>query len=163
LVLPLTGRRILAVSSGLVLALVVVLKVVNYQIFSLFDRPFEPLGDLGQFSNAIETLHLEDGASQARLIEIGAVVGVAAAIILLPRAMLRVMRVTADNRHLALRVVGGFGAVLAISAVVGAQFVSHTPIASAISASVLFDEAKIVRAEINDEGVFSAEIKHDRF
>jgi phosphatidylglycerophosphate synthase len=163
LVLPVTGRRILAVLAGLVLALVVVLKVVNYQIFSLFDRPFEPLGDIGQIGNALETLRLEDGASQARLIEIVAVVGVVAAIVLLPLAMLRLTRVAADNRRLALRAVGVLGAVWALSAVVGAQFVSHTPIASGISAGVIFDEARIVQAEVNDVGVFGEEIKHDKF
>jgi phosphatidylglycerophosphate synthase len=163
LVLPVRGRRILAVFSGLVLALVVVLKVVNYQIFSLFDRGFEPLGDIGQFGNAIETLRLENGASQAHLIEVGAVVAVVAAVVFLPLAMLRIMRVAADNRSRTVRVVGVLGAVWAVSAVVGAQVVSHTPIASAISASVLFDEAKTVRAEINDVGVFGRDIKHDAF
>jgi hypothetical protein len=163
LVLPARGRRILAVVSGLVLALVVVLKVVDYQIFSLFDRGFEPLGDIGQFSNAIETLRLENGASQAHLIEVGAVAAVVAAVVFLPVAMLRVMRVAADNRRWTVRVVGVLGAVWAVSAVVGAQFVSHTPIASAISASVLVDEANTVRAEINDVGVFGREIKHDAF
>jgi phosphatidylglycerophosphate synthase len=162
-VLPVTGRRILAVLTGLALAVVVLLKVINYQIFTLFDRPFEPLGDIGQFGNALETLRLEDGASQARLIEIGAVVGVVAALILLPLAMLRVTRVAADNRRRALRAVGVLGAVWAVCAVAGAQFVSHAPIASATSAGVLFDTAKIVRAEVHDEGVFAKEIKHDTF
>jgi phosphatidylglycerophosphate synthase len=162
-VLPVTGRRILAVLTGLALALVVLLKVIDYQIFSLFDRPFEPLGDIGQFSNAIETLHLEDGASQARLIEIGAVVAMVAAVVLLPLAMLRVTRVAADNRRRSLRAVAVLVAVWAVCAVLGAQFVSHTPIASAISAGLLFDEARIVQAEVHDEGVFAAEIKHDDF
>ncbi len=163
LVLPVTGRRIVAVLAGLALALVVVLKVVNYQIFSLFDRPFEPLGDLGQFGNAIETLRLEDGASQAHLIEVGAVIGVVAAIVLLPLAMLRVTRVAADNRRRAFRVVGVLGALWAVFAVLGAQLVSSTPIASAVSAGLLIDEAKIVQAEVHDEGVFAREIKHDAF
>jgi phosphatidylglycerophosphate synthase len=162
-VLPVTGRRILAVLAGLTLALVVVLKVVNYQIFSLFDRPFEPLGDIGQIGNALETLRLEDGASQARLIEIGAVVGVLAAVVLLPLAMLRLTRVAADNRHFALRAGAGLGAVWAVCAVLGAQLVSHTPIASAISASVLVDEARTLQAEVNDIGVFAAEIKRDPY
>lgn len=161
--LPVSGRRVLAVLAGLALALVVVLKVVNYQIFSLFDRPFEPLGDVGQIGNALETLRLEDGASQARLIEIGAVVGVVGVVVLLPLAMLRVTRVAADNRHLALRAVAGLGALWAVCAVLGAQLVSHTPIASAISASVLVDEARTVQAEMNDVGVFAAEIKHDPY
>ncbi len=163
LVLPLTARRILAVLAGLALTLVVVLKVVNYQIFSFFDRPFEPLGDLGLAGNALETLRLQDGKTQAQLIEIGAVAAVVAALVLLPLAMLRVARVAADHRRWTLRAVAGLAAVWAVCAVFGAQLVSHTPIASAISASLLFDEARVVQAEVKDEGVFAAEIKHDKF
>lgn len=161
--LPVTGRRILAVLTGLALALVVVLKVINYEIFSLFSRAFEPLGDIGQFGNALETLHLEQGDSQARLIEIGAVAGVVAAIVLLPLAMLRVTRVAADHRQRALRVIGGLAGVWLVLGVLGTTLVSRTPIASTISAGVIFDTAKVVRAEVHDEGVFAKEIKHDTF
>lgn len=161
--LPVTGRRILAVLTGLALALVVLLKVINYEIFQLFDRGFEPLGDIGQFGNAIETLRLESGASQARLIEIGAVVGVVAALVLLPLAMLRVTRVAADNRRRALRAVGALAVVWVACGVLGAQLVSHTPIASAVSAGLLFDQGKTIRDEVEDEGVFAKEIKHDDF
>ncbi|MGH2939245.1 MAG: CDP-alcohol phosphatidyltransferase family protein [Solirubrobacterales bacterium] len=161
--LPVTGRRILAVLTGLALALVVVLKVINYEIFSLFSRPFEPLGDIGQFGNALETLRLEQGASQAQLIEIGAVAAVVAAIVLLPLAMLRVTRVAADHRQKALRVLGGLAGVWLVLGVLGTTLVSRTPIASTISAGVIFDTAKIVRAEVHDEGVFAKEIKHDTF
>jgi phosphatidylglycerophosphate synthase len=161
--LPVNGRRVLAVLTGLALALVVVLKVINYEIFSLFSRAFEPLGDIGQFGNALETLRLEQGASQARLIEIGAVAGVVAAIVLLPLAMLRVTRVAADHRQRALRVIGALGGVWLVLGVLGTTLVSHTPIASTISAGVIFDTAKVVRAEVHDEGVFAKEIKHDTF
>ncbi|HEX5608938.1 MAG TPA: CDP-alcohol phosphatidyltransferase family protein [Solirubrobacterales bacterium] len=163
LALPVTGRRILAVLAGLALALVVVLKVVNYLVFSLFDRSFQPLGDIGQLGNALETLRLTEGVSQARLIEIGAVVGVVAAVFLLPLAMLRLTRVAADNRSFALRAVAGLSAVWAVCAVLGAQLVSQTPIASAISASVLVDGVRTVQAEVDDVGVFGAQIKHDPY
>lgn len=161
--LPVTGRRILAVLVGLALALVVVLKVINYEIFSLFSRAFEPLGDIGQFGNALETLRLEQGASQARLIEIGAVAGVVAAIVLLPLAMLRITRVAADHRQPALRVIGALAGVWLVLGVLGTTLVSRTPVASTISAGVIFDTAKVVRAEVHDEGVFAKEIKHDEF
>jgi phosphatidylglycerophosphate synthase len=161
--LPVNGRRILAVLTGLALALVVVLKVINYEVFSLFSRAFEPLGDIGQFGNALETLRLEQGASQARLIEIGAVAGVVAAIVLLPLAMLRVTRVAADHRRRALRVLGALAGVWLVLGVLGTTLVSHTPIASTISAGVIVDTAKVVRAEVHDEGVFAKEIKHDTF
>ncbi len=161
--LPTTWRRVLAVFGGLLLTLVVVLKVINFEIFSLFDRAFEPLGDIGQFGNALETLRLEQGASQAHLVEIGVIVGVVAGIILLPLAMLRVTKVAADHRRVTLRTAGALAAVWVITGVVGLQLVSHTSVASAISADVLFDTGKVVRAEIQDEGVFGKEIKHDIF
>jgi phosphatidylglycerophosphate synthase len=161
--LPVNGRRILAVLAGLALTLVLLLKVINYEIFENFARTFEPLGDVGQIGNALETLKLEDGSSQARLIEIAAVGGLVVAVVVLILAMLRVTRVAADHRRWTLRTVAGLAAVWGICAVVGVQFVSHTPIASAISAGLLFDEAKIVRAEVNDVGVFAKEIKHDEF
>ena len=41
-VLPATGRRVLAVIVGLVLTLVVVLKILNNGFFTTFDRPFDP-------------------------------------------------------------------------------------------------------------------------
>jgi phosphatidylglycerophosphate synthase len=163
LVLPAIGRRIFAVLTGLVLTLVVLLKVINYEIFKLFDRGFEPLGDLGQFSNAIETLRLEAGASQARLIEIGAIAGVVAALLLLPLAMLRLTRIAADHRQRAFQVIGALGVLWAVFAVLGAQVVSHTPVASAVSASLLYDQGRTIRNEVEDEGVFAKEIKHDEF
>jgi phosphatidylglycerophosphate synthase len=163
LALPVAARRIMAVLAGLALALAVVLKVVNYLVFSLFDRPFEPLGDVGQVGNALETLRLTEGVSQARLIEIGAVVGTVAAVVLLPLAMLRLTRVAAENRNFALRAVAGLGAIWAVAAVLGAQLVSQMPIASAVSASVLVDGVRTMQAEVNDIDVFAAEIKHDPY
>ena len=58
LVLPASGRRILAVIVGLGLTLVVVLKVIDYEVFTTFDRPFDPIGDTSQLGNGIETLRV---------------------------------------------------------------------------------------------------------
>ena len=75
--------------------------------------------------------------------------------------MLRLTRVAADNRRWALRVIGGVGAVWALCWVFGAQLISHTPIASTLSAGVVVDNVKAVRADIHDQSVFASEIKHD--
>ena len=48
IVLPAAGRRVVAVIVGLILTLVVVLKVINYGVFTTFDRPFDPIGDTSQ-------------------------------------------------------------------------------------------------------------------
>jgi hypothetical protein len=160
-VLPRTPRRILTVSCGLVLALVVVLKVINYEMFTLYDRPYDPLGDTSQLGNGIETLRSLVGGTETKVIEVGAVVGTVVLAVVLTLAMLRLTQVAADNRRLALRAVTGLGAVWALCWVLGAQLISHTPIASTLSAGLVVNEVNAVRAEIHDRGVFAAEIKHD--
>jgi hypothetical protein len=53
--------------------------------------------------------------------------------------------------------------VWALCWAVGAQLISHTPIASTLSARLVVDEVNALRADIHDRGVFAAEIKHDTF
>jgi phosphatidylglycerophosphate synthase len=160
-VLPRTPRRILAVTCGLALALVVVLKVINYEMFTLYDRPYDPLGDTSQLGNGIETLRSLVGGTETKLIEVGAVAGTVLLIVVLTLAILRLNRVAADNRRWALRILTGLAAVWALCWVLGAQLISHTPIASTLSASLVVKEINAVRADIHDRGVFAAEIKHD--
>jgi len=160
-VLPRTPRRILAVTCGLLLALVVVLKVVNYEMFTLYDRPYDPLGDTSQLGNGIETLRSLVGGTETKLIELGAVVGTVVLAVLLTLAMLRLTRGAAGNRRRSLRAVTGLGAVWVLCWALGAQLISHTPIASTLSAGLVVDEFNAVRADIHDRSVFAAEIKHD--
>ena len=141
----------------------VVLKVINYEVFTLYDRPYDPLGDTTQLGNGIETLRSLVGGTETKLIEVGAVVGTVVLAVLLTLAMLRLTRVAADNRRWALRAVAGLGAVGALCWVLGAQLISHTPIASTLSAGLVVDEVGAVQADIHDRGVFAAEIKHDPF
>ena len=159
--LPRTPRRILAVSCGLVLALVVVLKVINYEMFTLYDRPYDPLGDTSQLGNGIETLRSLVGGAETKLIEIGAVVGTVVLAVVLALAMLRLTRVAAEHRRSALRAVTGLAAVWALCFAFGAQLISHTPIASTLSASLVVNEVNALRADIHDKSVFAKEINHD--
>ncbi|MGZ4345562.1 MAG: CDP-alcohol phosphatidyltransferase family protein [Solirubrobacteraceae bacterium] len=159
--LPKTPRRVLAVGIGVLLTLVVVLKVINYEVFILYNRPYDPLGDTTQLGNGIETLRSLVGGTETKLIEVGAVVGTVVLAILLTVAMLRVTRVAAENRRWALQAVAGLAAVGAVCWALGAQLISHTPIASTLSAGLVVDEVNAVRADIHDHSVFAVEIKHD--
>jgi phosphatidylglycerophosphate synthase len=161
LVLPRTPRRILAVMAGLALTLVVVLKVINYEVFTLYNRPYDPLGDTSQLGNGIETLRSLVGGTETKVIEVGAVVGTVVGAVLLTLAMLRLTRIAADNRRWALRAVAGLAAVGALLSVVGAQLISHLPITSTLSAGLVVDEVDAVGADIHDRSVFAAQIKHD--
>ena len=160
-VLRRTPRRILAVSFGLVLALVVVLKVINYEMFTLYDRPYDPLGDTSQLGNGIETLRSLVGGTETKLLEVGAVVGTVVLAVLLTLAMLRLTRVAADNRRWALRAVTGLAAVWALCWAFGAQLISHTPIASTLSAGLVVNEVNALGADIHDKSVFAKEINND--
>jgi phosphatidylglycerophosphate synthase len=161
LVLPVLPRRVLAVIAGLALTLVVVLKVLNYGFFTTFNRPFDPIGDTGSVGIGVTTLRELFGRTEADLIIVGIGAGVVVLAVLLTLAMLRLTKVAADNRRAALRVIGAVGAVWALCWVFGAQLISHTPIASALSASVVVDGVKAVQADIHDQSVFASEIKHD--
>jgi phosphatidylglycerophosphate synthase len=161
LVLPRTPRRIVAVTAGLALTLLVVLKVINYEVFTLYNRPYDPLGDTSQLGNGIETLRSLVGGAETKLIEVGAVAGTVVLAVLVTLATLRVTRVAADNRRWATRVVAGLVAVGALCSALGAQLTAHMPIASTLSARLVVDEVNAVRADIHDKSVFAAEIRHD--
>jgi phosphatidylglycerophosphate synthase len=163
LVLPASGRRILAVTVGLALTLVLVLKVINYEVFTTFNRPFDPLGDTSQLGNGIETLRSLVGSTETKLIEVGAVVGVVVLVVLAILAMLRLTRVAAANRRWTLRTVLALGAVWALCWGFGAQLIAHTPIASTLSAGLIVDQVHALQADIHDRGVFAKQINHDAF
>ena len=134
----------------------VVLKVVNYEMFTLYDRPYDPLGDTSQLGNGIETLRSLVGGTETKLIEIGAAAGTVLVGVLLTLSMLRLTRVVAKHRAWTLRAVTGLGAVAAVCWVFGA-----TPIASTLSAGLVVDEVNALRADIHDKSVFAAQIKRD--
>jgi CDP-alcohol phosphatidyltransferase len=161
--LPARGRRILAVTVGVALTLVVTLKVINYEVFKTFNRPFDPIGDTSQLGNGLETLRSLVGRTETNLIEVGAVVGIVVLVVLLTLAMLRLTRVASANRGGALRVVAGLGAVWAVCWVLGAQLISNTPIASTLSAGLIVDQVHALQADIHDRGVFAKQIKADAF
>jgi hypothetical protein len=97
------------------------------------------------------------------LIEIGVVVGVVVAVVLLTLAMLRLTRVAADNRRFSLRAVTALGAIWLLCLASGAQVLAHTPIAATSAAGFVVAEVRAVQADIRDSSVFAKQINNDRF
>jgi hypothetical protein len=77
--------------------------------------------------------------------------------------MLRLTRVAAANRRWTLRAVAGLGAVWALCWAFGAQLISHTPIASTLTAGLIVDNVHALQADIHDRGVFAKQINSDAF
>jgi phosphatidylglycerophosphate synthase len=161
--LPTLGRRIMAGILGPVLTLIVILKVLDFGFFHTFDRPFDPIGDSHYAGIGIETLRDSVGRSEANLIVAGIVVGVIVVSVLTTLSVFRLTRAAAANPRWALRAVAGLGAVWVLCWVIGAELISHTPIASTLSAGLIVDEVHTVQADINDVGIFAKQIKRDSF
>ena len=162
-VLPVIPRRILAGIVGPLLAVVVVFKVLDIGFLDTFNRRFDLLSDKSYVGSGIETLRASIGRTEANLAIAGIAVGITALFILTTVSAFRLTRVAAAHRGWALRAVAGLGAVWALLWAFGAQFISHTPIASTLSASVVVNEVRAVQAGIKDQIVFADEIKRDAF
>jgi phosphatidylglycerophosphate synthase len=163
LVLPTTGRRILAGIAGPALALLVILKVLDIAFFTAFARPFDLIGDAGDAGIGIETLRAALGPTQANLLVIGGVALAVSLLVLITLAMLRLTRIAAGNRRRSLGAVLALGAVWLLCSISGAHLIAHTPIASTSTASFLVHEVGTVEADIHDQAVFANQIRHDSF
>ena len=162
-VLPATARRLLAGVVGPLLALVVILKILDLAFFATFDRPFDPYQDVSYAGIGIETLRLSIGGPDANLVIAAVVVLVVAVLVLTTLAVRRLTRVASGHRRWSLRAVTALVVVWLLCWVFGAQFVSHTPIASTSAAGLVVDEISALRANIEDPATFAKEISHDRF
>src|SRR5204862_21826 len=106
IVLPVTGRRVLAAVVGPVLALVILLKVLDIGFFVTFDRPFDPYQDLSYAGIGSETLSKTVGASSATLVVVAVAVLTVALFVLVTLAVFRLTRVAAGHRRWSLRAGG---------------------------------------------------------
>jgi phosphoglycerol transferase MdoB-like AlkP superfamily enzyme len=161
--LPVTSRRVLAGVLGLVLGISVILKILDIGFFMTFERPFDPIGDSGSAGIGIETLRAAVGRTEANFVVIAVVAGAVALLVFTTLSMLRLSAVAARHRRLSLRAVAALGVVWLICWLVGAQLVSHSPIASTSAASLVAGEVRTVQADIHDQGVFANQIRHDGF
>jgi hypothetical protein len=161
-VAPPRARRALVWVVGPLIGLVILLKILNIGFFAAFDRPFDPYQDLSYTGVGVETLHASLGDSEANLIL--AMVGllVLGLPILATLALRRLTRIAAEHRVWSLRALAALGALWVLCWAFGAQFLSHTPVASTSTASLLIGEANLLQADIQDRAVFAKEITQDR-
>jgi phosphatidylglycerophosphate synthase len=163
LVLPTTPRRILAWLLGPILSVLVILKVLDIGFVTFVARPFDPVGDLGNLGTGIETMRAAMGHTQANLLIVGGLTLSVVFLVATTVALLRLMRLAADHRRWSLRAVMALGPVWLLCSLFGAHFLSGTPIATASTSGFLVHEVRTVQADLHDEAVFAAQIKHDGF
>jgi phosphatidylglycerophosphate synthase len=155
--LPATPRRVLAVVAGAVLAVLVIVKVLDFGFITAFDRPFDPVSDSSYVGIGIETLGDAIGHSAANL-AVAVIAVVLIGILAIPAlALLRLTRVAAGHRHWALGAVAVLGVVWVALRVLGA------PVASTSAATLAVAEVKAVQSGLRAHDILAREIPRDRF
>ena len=162
-VLPTVPRRILAGIVGPLLTVVVVFKALDIGFYDTFSRRFDLLSDKSYAGSGVSTLSDSIGSTNAHLVVVGIFVGIAVLFVLTTFSAFRLTQVAADHRRLVLRAVAGVGVVWGLFWLVGAQLISQTPVATTLSANVMGHEVGQFRADLHDQSVFAAQIKHDAF
>jgi phosphatidylglycerophosphate synthase len=161
LLLPKNPRRVFAIVAGVLLAVALVLKVINYETYTNFDRSFDPVGDITQINNAIFTLRATIGKSETHWLIKGTEFGIAVAIVVMVLAMLRVTWAATQDRRRVRHGLIGLSAVWVATWLFGLGFVTHTPIASSLTAGLVVNQAGAVVGDLDDRSAFATQIKRD--
>ncbi|MFL6127552.1 MAG: sulfatase [Mycobacteriales bacterium] len=157
LVLPATARRVAAAVGGALLGLLAVLKAVDVGFSAALGRPFDLVLDWGLLGDATGVAEDSLGRVGAAGTVLGALLLVAAVVVLTTLSVLRLTGVAVRNRTAATRTVAALAVVWVALAAFG------TPIASRSTAALVYDRAGQVRAGLHDDLAFRAEASEDPY
>jgi hypothetical protein len=159
LYLPTRWRQIVAVTIGLLLGLLAIVKILDMGFYDALDRPFNPVSDWSYLGPAVGVLRDSIGPGKTLVVEIGSVLLVAAIVIAVPLSLLRLTRLTARYRLRSARAVTVLGVVWVVCAGLGLEAEAGVPIASGSAASLAYDQVHEVRSAIKDQRTFESAIK----
>jgi hypothetical protein len=148
-------RQAVGALVGFLLGLSVILKILDMGFNVAFARPFNPVVDSAYFRSAVDLLRLSVGRRNAVAALAVAGILVAVLLLLLPLAMLRVVRVVDEHRVGTIRAVVVLGAAWLVFAAVSLISGSGSSLAAASTASTAAYHVDQVRAGIVDERTFA--------
>jgi hypothetical protein len=163
LVLPPRWRRVLAVLSGLVLGILLILKIADMGFYSVLVRPVDPVLDWTYLSDGVEFLTSSIGRPGALAVAIGVSVLALLLPVLMVLSMLRLTQVALRHRRIAGRAAGGLAVLWVICLVLGVELVPGTPVASRAAAELAYDNVHQVRRGLKDHREFAREVAVDAF
>jgi hypothetical protein len=163
LVLPPRARTVVAVLSGLLLAVVTVLKALDIGMLVGFYRTFDPLSDPSYLGAGFGVLRDSVGGLRAVLVAVGAAVAAVALVVLLPLAALRLTRVTRRHRRAAWVALVVLALAWAALAVTGASVGPDLRVGSAQTSAVAADHVNDLNRGIGDRAEFDRLAASDSF
>lgn len=157
------SARVLAPIAGAGLGLLMVLKTFDMGFLAVLSRPFDPVVDWALVEAGLVFLSGSIGsAGTAGVVALAAVVA-AAVTGLMALSVRRIAGVVVRRRRAATRVLAVLTPVWLACAVLGAQIVPDTPIASRSTASLAVHHALQVRSSVLDQEAFAAKVAADPF
>jgi hypothetical protein len=154
-------RVTLAAATGLLLALLLLVKVLDLSFNAVFDRDFDPVGDWAYLGPGVGVLGDSIGVGWARAVAVLAGLATLAVLVGVPLAMVRLVRAAAGRRRVSLTAATAFGTAWVLCFATGVQAVQGAPVASTSAASLTVDEVQLVRADLADSRAFAGEISTD--
>jgi hypothetical protein len=159
LLLPPRWRRILAGVVGAAFAVLAIVKLLNLGFFYELDRPFNPIGDWASFGPAAGVLRDSAGEFWTVVAVVGAILLVLFLLVFVTMSAIHVTTLAARHRGGSARVVTALAVVWAVCAAFGVQAIGGASVASATTARLAGSEVHLVRADINDQHTFAADLK----
>ncbi|MFF4521186.1 sulfatase-like hydrolase/transferase [Streptomyces bluensis] len=163
LVLPERPRRVVAVLSGVGLALVLILKLLDIGFNQFLGRGFNVVLDWGLLDDAESYLQDTAGGAGALAAVIGIVVLVLALLVVMPLAVVRLVGLMHRDRHTASRATIVAGTVWITCSALGLHLIGTTPLATSNTIGLLQDRVARVKATLKDEAAFAKEVDRDAF
>jgi hypothetical protein len=154
LVLPHRTGRIVAAVLGVLLGLLTIVKLLDMVLFVALNRPFNPVIDRGYVVSAERLLTDAIGHRDAVTFLIVATALDIALLVLIPLSVLRVSSLVTRHRTASIRAVAALGVVWILCAALGLQIVPGAPVAARGAAGVAYEQARQVRAGIQDRADF---------
>jgi phosphatidylglycerophosphate synthase len=163
LVLPQAARLLVAVLSGLALGVLSLVRVLDVGFHLALGRTFEPLTDWTYLGSAEGLLRQSVGAGHAVAVLTAVTLGVAALLLLLPLALVRLTRLVTARRHTSLRVATVLTVVWTLSGVLQLAAVPSLSIASAGTTGLTVRHVRQFDASLEDGRRFARSAADDPF
>lgn len=162
LILPPLARRVMAAVFGVALGLLFILKILDMGFFAVFDRQFDMLTDWSYFTAGLGVLGDTIGRVGAMVVvAVVAILLIAIVVLVMPWAVLRLLRAVAQRRRESLLGVAAASIVWVVCAVTGVQMGPGGWVASTNATSLVYQRVHKLRHALADRHVFAAQISHD--
>ncbi len=163
IVLPPRVRRIAGALSGLGIAALSIVKLLDMGFYSILGTPFDLLFDWNLIPDGLEAFSDSAGHTIAVLAVIAVAILLLALLVLLPLAVVRLGGVMARRRRPVALTITVLGAVWILCTALAVHIPGLGPVAVRNTAALAYENATQMRADIKDQQRFQKATSHDPF